>query len=191
MHKQNTLMSNIIRLANLSTSWWSHEIVRWSINVFSHNFWNSPHNFVPWSMTTSVGALSLLNSMSKNAYASLLQFGNGTDSNHLEKWLIIIKTYRLCWGTKFNELAKSKLHQYPSPTIGKSYRWNKFLNLQLHPLPPILYLEQIICSLNPKIGPTPCEACSQGFQVVPGEAQPSFVHLPTFVKGNYFPIWIT
>jgi hypothetical protein len=41
----------------------------------------------------------------------------------LEKCLIITKTYWLCWGVKLNGSAKSKLYQYPSPIIGKGYRW--------------------------------------------------------------------
>jgi hypothetical protein len=86
--------------------------VWWSINAFSHNSWNSPQNYVPWLLRTSARGRNLLNTMFKNAYAtpSLLWFGNGTNSNHLEKCSIITKTYQLCQGVKFNGLAKSKLH---------------------------------------------------------------------------------
>ncbi len=65
---------------------WRCEVVWWSINVFSHNFWNFPQNFAPWLVRTSIGAPNLLNILCKNAYAtpSLLRFNN-TNSNHLEK----------------------------------------------------------------------------------------------------------
>jgi len=33
---------------NLSTLGWFHEVVQWSINVFSHNSWNSPQKIVTW-----------------------------------------------------------------------------------------------------------------------------------------------
>ncbi len=49
-----------IHSINLSASRWFWEVVWWSVNVFSHNFWNSPWNFVPWSVKTPVGALNLL-----------------------------------------------------------------------------------------------------------------------------------
>ncbi len=113
-------------LVNLSTLIWSHEVVRWLMNVFSHNFWNSPWNFVPWSMTTLTRAPNLQNTMSKNPYVviSLLQSGNATNSNHLEKCSIITKTYRLCQDVKFNGPRKSKLHRYPSLIIGKGCRWS-------------------------------------------------------------------
>ncbi len=66
---------------NLFASWWSCEVVWWLISVFSRIFWDSPWNFVPWSMKTLIGAPNLLSTLSKNAYAihSLLQFGNGTN----------------------------------------------------------------------------------------------------------------
>jgi hypothetical protein len=45
---------------------------------------------------------------------------------------------------------------------------------------------------RPKItttnGSTHHEHASQGFHVVLGKAQPSLVHLPTSVRGNYLPI---
>jgi hypothetical protein len=41
----------------------------------------------------------------------------------MEKCSIITKTYRLCWGAKLNGLAKSKLHLYIRPIIGKGCRW--------------------------------------------------------------------
>ncbi len=110
---------------NPCTSRWSYEVVQWSINTFSHNSWNSPQNYVPWSMRILTRAPNLLNIMSKNAYVvfSLLWSKNGTNSNHLEKCSIITKTYRLCRGVNFNGPAKSKLHLYPSPIIGKGCRW--------------------------------------------------------------------
>jgi hypothetical protein len=37
-------------------------------------------------------------------------------------------------------------------------------------------------------GPTPHEPASQDSHVVLGEAQPSFIHPPTLVGRNYFPI---
>jgi hypothetical protein len=63
-------------------------------------------------MKILVRTLNLLNIRSRNAYAipSLLRFSNGTNSNHLENYSIIIKTYQLCRGVKLNGLAKSKLH---------------------------------------------------------------------------------
>ncbi len=101
-----------ICLTNPFASGWSHEIMRWSINAFSHNSWNSPHNFIPWSMKTLIGTPNLLSTLSKNAYVvpSLLQSDNATNSNHLEKCSIITKKYQLCRGVKLNGLAKSKLH---------------------------------------------------------------------------------
>ncbi len=114
-----------IRSINLFALGWSHEILGWLINVFSHNSSNSPWNFVPWSMKTLVGAPNLLSTMSKNPYAtiSLLWFNNGINSNHLYKCSIMTKTYRLCQGVKFNGPKKSKFHRYPTLIIGKGYRW--------------------------------------------------------------------
>jgi hypothetical protein len=76
-----------IHLANSFALKWSHEVVQWSINASSHNFWKSSQNFIVWSMRTSVGTLNIFNILSKNAYAtpSLLQSSNNTNSNHLEK----------------------------------------------------------------------------------------------------------
>ncbi len=54
-----------IRLANSFASGWSCEVMQWSINVFSHNFWNSPRNFIPWLVRTSVGAPNLLSTYPK------------------------------------------------------------------------------------------------------------------------------
>jgi hypothetical protein len=75
-----------IHLASPFTSGWFHEIMRWSINAFSHNFWNSPRNFVLWLVKILAGAPNLVNTLCKNAYVtlSLLWFGNGTNPNHLE-----------------------------------------------------------------------------------------------------------
>ncbi len=101
-----------IHSANPLALGWSYGIVWWSFNVFSHKSWKSPWNFIPWSMKILVRTLNLLNIRSRNAYAipSLLRFSNGTNSNHLENYSIIIKTYQLCRGVKLNGLAKSKLH---------------------------------------------------------------------------------
>jgi len=99
--------------------------MQWSINIFSHNSWNSPQNYVPWSMRISIRAPNLLSISSKNACVvlSLLRSKNGTDSNHLEKRSIITKTYRFYRGVNLNVSAKSKFHMYPSPIIGKGHRW--------------------------------------------------------------------
>jgi hypothetical protein len=43
-------------------------------------------------------------------------------------------------------------------------------------------------SIGPQNGPTPHEYASQASHIVMGEAQPSFVRLPTSVGGNYLPI---
>jgi len=109
-----------IRSTNPSTLGWSHEVVRWSINIFSHNSWNSPQNYVPWSVRISTRAPNLLNILSKNAYVviSLLRSKNGTNSNHLEKCSIITKTYQ------FIEVSISMGWQYPCPIIGKDRRWS-------------------------------------------------------------------
>jgi hypothetical protein len=40
----------------------------------------------------------------------LLQSGNNTNSNHLEKCYIMTKTYWLCQGIKLNGPTKLKLH---------------------------------------------------------------------------------
>jgi hypothetical protein len=99
-------------LINPFASWWLREVVPRSINAFSHNFWKSPHNYISWSVKTSARTPNLLNTLSKNAYASplLSWISNGTNSNCLEKCSIISKTYQLCQGVKLNGLAKSKLH---------------------------------------------------------------------------------
>jgi hypothetical protein len=101
-----------IHLTNLFASWWSHEVVWWSINALSHSSWNSPWNYVPWLVRTSARAPNLLSTLTKNAYdvPSLLRSGNGTNFNHLEKCSIITKTYQLCSDVKFNGPAKSKFH---------------------------------------------------------------------------------
>ncbi len=101
-----------IHLANSSTSRWSCEMVQWSINAFSHNFLKFPQNSIPWLVRTSTWTLNPLNVLSKNAYVviSILRFGNGINSKHLEKYLIITKTYWLCWGVKLNGPIKSKIH---------------------------------------------------------------------------------
>jgi hypothetical protein len=57
-----------IRLVNPFALGWFHEVVRWSINVFSHNSWNSPYNFVPWLVRTLARTPNLLSTLSKNAY---------------------------------------------------------------------------------------------------------------------------
>jgi hypothetical protein len=79
---------------NPSTSRWYHEIVRWSINGFSHKSLKSLQNSRPWSMKTLARTPNLLNILSKNAYVdpSMLRFGKGTNSNHLEKCSVITKT---------------------------------------------------------------------------------------------------
>jgi hypothetical protein len=66
-------------------------------------------------------------------------------------------------------MEKFKLDQYPTPIIGKGYKWsvgalkdlhiqshtihqqNKLLNLQLHPIPLVLRMEKIISLLNSKM----------------------------------------
>jgi hypothetical protein len=40
-------------------------------------------------------------------------------------------------------------------------------------------------SIGPKNGPTPHEHTSQGFHVVMDKAQPTLIHPPTRVRGNY------
>jgi hypothetical protein len=122
-------------------------------------------------MEISIGAPNLFCTLSKNAYdaLSLLRSNNGTNSDHLEKCLMMTKTYKLCWGVRLNGLVKFKLNQYPSPIIGKGYKWsigafkdvhmqshtihqaNKLLNLQLHPLPLVPCLKENISLLNPKM----------------------------------------
>jgi len=166
-----------IRSTNPSTSRWSCEIMQWSINVFTHNSWNSPQNFVPWYVRTSARTPNLLSNLSKNEYVifSLLWFGNGTNSNHLEKCSIITKTYQLCKGVKLNGPVKSKLHEYPSPIIGKGYRWSVGTLKDARNRSHTIHLKTNCWTYN----------C---FRVVLGEAQPSLVHLPTFVGGNYLSI---
>jgi len=58
---------------------------------------------------------------------------------------------------------------------------NKLLNLQLHPSPPILYLEQTMCVSNPKM--TLHEHAIQSLHVILGEVLFIFVHLSTPVVG--------
>ncbi len=101
-----------IHSTNMSTLRWSHEIVWWSIDAFSHKYWKSFRNFIPWLVKTSVGTPNLLNMSSRNAYVafSLLQSSNGTNSNQLEKCSIITITYWLCQDVKLNGLTKSKLY---------------------------------------------------------------------------------
>jgi hypothetical protein len=71
----------IICSINLFASWWSREVVWWSISVFSHIFWDSSWNFIPWLMKFFFGTPNLLSTLSKNAYVvhSLLQSSNGTN----------------------------------------------------------------------------------------------------------------
>jgi hypothetical protein len=120
-------------------------------------------------MKVSIGAPNLFHTLSKDANdaPSLLRSDNGTNSDHLEKCSMMTKTYWLCWGVRLNGLVKFKLNQYPSPIIGKGYKWSvgalKSLYLvthhtprkqiveQLHPLPLVLCLEEIISLLNPKM----------------------------------------
>jgi hypothetical protein len=81
-HKPHFIVCTI-HSTNMSTSRWFHDVVQWLINVFSHNSWNCPWNFVLWLMRTLARAPNLLSTLSKNAYAtlSLLWFDNGTNSN--------------------------------------------------------------------------------------------------------------
>jgi len=62
---------NTNRSINMSPLGWSCEVVWWSSNVFLHNFWNSPRNFVFWLMKTLTRAPNLLSTLSKNAHVPL------------------------------------------------------------------------------------------------------------------------
>jgi len=42
--------------------------------------------------------------------------------------------------------------------------------------------------IEPQNGPTINEHATQGLHVIIGKTQPTFVHLATHVKGNFFPI---
>lgn len=53
---------------------------------------------------------------------SLLRSINGINSNHLEKYLIITKSYQLCHTIKFNGSLKFKLRQYFNPTMNNGCR---------------------------------------------------------------------
>jgi hypothetical protein len=55
----------------------------------------------------------------------------------------------------------------------------KLLNLQLHPSPLVLCLEQVVCLSNPKNGPFPHEHARQGPHVALVKAPLVFVHLST------------
>jgi hypothetical protein len=56
---------------NMFVLGWSREVMQWSINVFLHNFWNSPRNFIFWLMRTLTRTPNLLSTMSKNAHEPL------------------------------------------------------------------------------------------------------------------------
>jgi hypothetical protein len=124
-----------------------------------------------------------------------------------EKCSIITKTYQLCRGVKLNGLAKSKLHWYPHPINDKGYKWGVGASKDAWIWSHTIHLETNCSTCNcipchqyhfwnklyvyrTPNGPTPHEHASQGFHLVMGEAQPSLVHLPTSVGGNYLPIWI-
>ncbi len=95
---------------------WHKDIVR----IFYPYHHNIPNILIPIHrllFTSSCSHACFLASL------SLLWSDNKTNSNHLETCSIITKTYWLCWGVKLNGLKKSKLHWYPSPIIGKGYRW--------------------------------------------------------------------
>jgi hypothetical protein len=108
-----------IHSINPFVSKWFHEIVRWSICVFSHNlkncmeFYTLVREYFSWKTKPIEHPIP-------NAYyySSLLWSNNGTNSNHLKKCSIVTKTYQLCHIIKFNGLVKSKLHQYPNSMMG-------------------------------------------------------------------------
>jgi hypothetical protein len=93
-----------ICLVNFFASRWFHKVVQWSIDVFSHDYWNSPWNFVPWLVNTSTRVSNYVNTLSKNADVvfSLLQYANDTNFSLFEKCSIIAKTYKLCCTFKPN-----------------------------------------------------------------------------------------
>ncbi len=159
-------------------------------------------------MKISTRAPNLFCTLSKHAYdaPSLLQSNNGTISDHLEKCLMINKTYWLRWGVSFNGLAKFKFNQYPSPIIGKGYKWNvgalkdvhiqshtihqgnKLLNLQLHPLPLVLCLEEIISLLNLKMAQLLMSIPSKAFMLFwMGDYLYSSIY--PLITRNHFSIW--
>ncbi len=105
---------------NLYALGWFHEVMWWSIRIFSCNFWNFSWNSILWLMNISTRMPNLLNMLSINAYVvpSLLWFSNGTNISHLNKCLIITKTYQLYCITKLRRPTKSRFHKYLSPIMG-------------------------------------------------------------------------
>jgi hypothetical protein len=81
--------------------------------MFMPNSWKFSHNFIFRSMRILIGAPNLLKTLLKNAHVVIARLwsSNGTNSNHLDKCLIITKTCCLCYTIKLNSLAKSKLHK--------------------------------------------------------------------------------
>ncbi len=87
-----------IHSANPLASRWSHELIRWSMNAFSHKSLKFPWNFVRWLMRISIRTPNLLNNLSKNVGQNAL-------------WTLIKQLRHCC------ELAMA-----PIPTIWKIVR---------------------------------------------------------------------
>jgi hypothetical protein len=75
------------------------------------------------------------------------------------------------------------------PKLGHiPYTYKQFFELAIASLATNIVYGTNCMSMRPQNGPTPHEHVSQGSHITLGEAQPSLVHLPTSVGGNYLPI---
>jgi hypothetical protein len=68
------------------------------------------------------------------------------------------------------------------------YTWKQIVELVIASLATSTIFGAKCMFIGHQNGPTLHEHASQGFHVVLGEAQPSLVHLPTSIGGNYLPI---
>jgi hypothetical protein len=68
------------------------------------------------------------------------------------------------------------------------YTYKQIVELAIASLATNIVFQANYMFIKPQNGPTPHEHASQGFHVALSEAQPSLVHLPTFVGRYYLPI---
>ncbi len=69
-----------------------------------------------------------------------------------------------------------------------SYTYKKIVKLIIASPTTNIVFKANYMFVKPQNGPTFYEHASQGFHIVMGETQSSFIHLPTSIGGNYFPI---
>ncbi len=92
----------------------------YNFSLFSHNFSKFPmqfHILINEYFNENTKPFKCLIQKMHICFISLLRSINGTNSNHLKKYLIITKTYQLCHTIKFNGSSKFKLH------MSQPYPW--------------------------------------------------------------------